>query len=126
MEKLGRFVMEEGETPKEMYNRLICIVNEIKGLGSKEMTDNFVVKRMLRAIAPRNPTLVTIIREQVDFAKLTPHDVLGREWDSNDSSTDSDDEDVHMCLTAIGSKVSSTPKSCNVDEFGNSDSDSND
>jgi hypothetical protein len=75
-EKLGRLVMEEGETPNEMYNRLIRIVNEIKGLGSKDMTDNFVVKKMLRAITPRNPTLATIIRKQKDFAKLTPHDVL--------------------------------------------------
>jgi len=35
MGKLERFVMEEGETPKEMYNRLILIVNEIKGLARK-------------------------------------------------------------------------------------------
>jgi hypothetical protein len=80
-EELGRLAMEEGETPNEMYDRLICIVNEIKGLGSKEMTDSFVVKKMVRAIAPRNPTLATIIHKQEDFAKLTPHCLLGRVHD---------------------------------------------
>ncbi|CAN6233548.1 unnamed protein product [Urochloa humidicola] len=224
MGKLHRFIMEEGETPTEMYIRLIRIVNEIKVLGSKEMTDNFVVRRMLRAITPRNTILAAVIRERKDFAKLRPLDVLeiiddvisqssssqkkyhapkarkeakessseeeseeddmalfvkrlheilkrrekskerpskrpcyecgetghfmadcpnkknkdndekkenhnknnrsnihkksqkgkahiGEEWCSNDSSTDSDDEDVHYCLTAIGRKVSSTSKS---------------
>ena len=54
--KLDRFVMRDNETPSEMYNRLNLLVNEIKGLGNKEMTDNFIVKRMLRAITPRNVT----------------------------------------------------------------------
>uniref|UniRef100_A0A0A9BV78 Uncharacterized protein n=1 Tax=Arundo donax TaxID=35708 RepID=A0A0A9BV78_ARUDO len=76
--KLDWFIMEEGETPTEMYNRLSLIVNEIKGLGCKEMTDHFVVKRMLRALTPRNANLVTIIRWSEDYKKLTPHDVLGK------------------------------------------------
>ncbi|XP_062200501.1 uncharacterized protein LOC133903194 [Phragmites australis] len=40
------------------------------------MTDNFIVKRMLRAITSRNVTLVTLIRERQDFNDLTSHDVL--------------------------------------------------
>ena len=47
---------------------------------------------------------------------------IGKEWDSNDSSTDSDNEDV----MAKGRKVSSTSKSRNVDEHGKSDSDRDD
>ena len=43
--KLDRFLMGENETPSEMYNRLNLLVNEIKGLGNKEMTDGFIVKR---------------------------------------------------------------------------------
>jgi hypothetical protein len=76
--KLDRFVMGDNESPSDMFNRLSLLVNEIKGLGNKEMTDNFIVKRMLRAITPRNVTLVTLIRERDNFDKLTPHDVLGR------------------------------------------------
>jgi hypothetical protein len=68
-----RFVMLDGESPSDMYDRLSKIVNEIKGLGSKGMTDEVVVKKMVRAITPRNSTLVTIIRERPDFKTLTPH-----------------------------------------------------
>nr|ABF94881.1 retrotransposon protein, putative, Ty1-copia subclass, expressed [Oryza sativa Japonica Group] len=39
-----RFVMLDGESPSDMYDRLSKIVNEIKGLGSKDMTDEVVVK----------------------------------------------------------------------------------
>nr|AAM08642.1 Putative copia-type pol polyprotein [Oryza sativa Japonica Group] len=73
-----RFVMLDGESPSDMYDRLSKIVNEIKGLGSKDMTDEVVVKKMVRAITPRNFTLVTIIRERPDYKTLTPHDLLGR------------------------------------------------
>ncbi|XP_066159889.1 uncharacterized protein [Oryza sativa Japonica Group] len=72
-----RFVMLDGESPSDMYDRLSKIVNEIKGLDSKDMTDEVVVKKMVRAITPRNSTLVTIIRERPDYKTLTPHDLLG-------------------------------------------------
>jgi hypothetical protein len=51
---------------------------------------------------------------------------IGKEWDSNDSSTDSDDEDVLTRPMAEGRKISSTSKSRNVDEHGKSDSDRDD
>nr|ABA98030.2 retrotransposon protein, putative, Ty1-copia subclass [Oryza sativa Japonica Group] len=73
-----RFVMLDGESPSDMYDRLSKIVNEIKVLGSKDMTNEVVVKKMVRAITPRNSTLVTIIRERPDYKTLTPHDLLGR------------------------------------------------
>ncbi|XP_040377718.1 uncharacterized protein LOC121053823 [Oryza brachyantha] len=76
--KLGRFVMEDEETPQEMYDRMMVIVNKIRALGSEDMTDHVVVKRLLRAISPRNPTLVTLIRESSGFKRMTPSDVLSR------------------------------------------------
>ncbi|XP_015642307.1 uncharacterized protein [Oryza sativa Japonica Group] len=72
-----RFVMLDGESPSDMYDRLSKIVNEIKRLGSKDMTDEVVVKKMVQAITPRNSTLVTIIRERPDYKTLTPHDLHG-------------------------------------------------
>jgi len=96
--KLERFAMEEGETPNEMYSRLILIVNEIKGLGSEEMTDKFVVRRMLRAITPINPILATCIRQQDDFAKLTPYDVLERIHSIQDLNNQSSSS-KKKCLT---------------------------
>ena len=76
--KLGRFLMEEDETPQAMYDRMMVLVNKLRGLGSDNVDDHTVVKRLLRAFAPRNPTLVTMLRERRDFKKLTPSDVLGR------------------------------------------------
>nr|XP_015634814.1 uncharacterized protein LOC107280634 [Oryza sativa Japonica Group] len=75
--RLGRFVMDDKETPQEMYDRMMILVNKIKGLGSEDMTNHFVVKRLLRAFGPRNPTLVSMIRERKDFKRLTPNDILG-------------------------------------------------
>ncbi|XP_066166983.1 uncharacterized protein [Oryza sativa Japonica Group] len=76
--RLGRFVMDDKETPQEMYDRMMILVNKIKGLGSEDMTNHFVVKRLLRAFGPRNPTLVSMIWERKDFKRLTPSDILGR------------------------------------------------
>ncbi|PUZ75712.1 hypothetical protein GQ55_1G226800 [Panicum hallii var. hallii] len=56
MAQLNRFVIKEGEGPKEMFDRLMVIV----------------------AFAPRNPTLVTLIREKKRFEQFSPSDVLGR------------------------------------------------
>jgi hypothetical protein len=71
-----RFVMLDGESPSDMYDRLSKIINEIKGLESKDMTDKVVIKKMVRAITPRNSTLVTIIRERPDYKTLTPYDYM--------------------------------------------------
>lgn len=61
-----------------MYDRMMILVNKIRGLGSEDMTDHFIVKRLLRAFGPRNPVLVSMIRKKNDHKKLTPSDILGR------------------------------------------------
>ncbi|XP_040383080.1 uncharacterized protein LOC121055202 [Oryza brachyantha] len=76
--KLGRFMMEDDETPQEMYDQMMVIVNKFRGLRSEDMTDHVVVKRLLRAISPRNPILVTLICESNGFKRMTPSDVLSR------------------------------------------------
>jgi hypothetical protein len=47
-------------------------------LVGEELDDHYVVKVMLEAFAPRNPTLVTLIREKKKFEEFSPNDVLGR------------------------------------------------
>ena len=42
--------MKDGEGVAEMYSRLALITNEIAGLGSEEMTDRFIIKKILRAL----------------------------------------------------------------------------
>ncbi|XP_044962029.1 uncharacterized protein LOC123413129 isoform X2 [Hordeum vulgare subsp. vulgare] len=73
---MDRFALGKHESPNDMYARLNDLVNEMKGLGCKEMTDSYVVRKMLRAMAPRNPNLVFLIREKPNFELLTPQDVL--------------------------------------------------
>jgi hypothetical protein len=60
-----------------MFDRLMVIVGKIRGLGGDELDDHYVVKVMLEALAPRNPTLVTLIREKKRFEEFYPNDVLG-------------------------------------------------
>jgi hypothetical protein len=78
MAELNRFTIFDGEGPQEMFNRLMVIVGKIIGLGGDELDDHFVVKVMLEAFAPRNPTLVTLIRKKKRFEEFSPNDVLGR------------------------------------------------
>jgi hypothetical protein len=78
MAKLNRFTIFDGEGPQEMFDRLMVIVGKIRGLGGDELDDHFVVKVMWEAFAPRNPTLVTLIREKKRFEEFSPNDVYGR------------------------------------------------
>jgi hypothetical protein len=78
MAELNRFTIFDGEGPQEMFDRFMVIVGKIRGLGGDELDDHFVVKVMLEAFAPRNPTLVTLIREKKRFEEFSPNDVLGR------------------------------------------------
>jgi hypothetical protein len=78
MAELNRFTIFDGEGPQEMFDRLMVILGKIRGLGGDELDDHFVVKVMLDAFAPRNPTLVTLIRNKKRFEEFSPNDVLGR------------------------------------------------
>jgi hypothetical protein len=78
MAELNRFTIFDGEEPQELFDRLMVIVGKIRGLGGDELDDHFVVKVMLEAFAPRNPTLGTLIREKKRFEEFSLNDVLGR------------------------------------------------
>jgi hypothetical protein len=61
--ELGRFTMERGEEPTEMYNRLKTLVNKIRSYGSTRWMDHDVVHLMLRPFTIIDPHLVNLIRE---------------------------------------------------------------
>src|SRR5215216_5203178 len=48
--QLDKFKMKDGEGVAEMYSRLSLITNEIAGLGSEEMTEKFIINKILRAL----------------------------------------------------------------------------
>jgi hypothetical protein len=78
MVKLNRFTIFDGEGPQEMFDKLMVKVRKTRGLGGDELDDHYVVKVMVEAFAPRNPTLVTLIREKKRFEEFSPNNVLGR------------------------------------------------
>jgi hypothetical protein len=54
--ELGRFVLNQGEDPQVMYNRLKTLVNQVRNLGSTKWDDHEMVKVILRSLVFLNPT----------------------------------------------------------------------
>jgi hypothetical protein len=59
--ELGRFVLNKGEEPQAMYNRLKTMVNQVCNLESTRWDDHEMVKVILRSLVFRNPTQVQLI-----------------------------------------------------------------
>ena len=76
--QLDKFKMKDGECVAKMYSRLALITNEIVGLGSEEMTDKFIIKKILRALGGRYDTMCTLIQMMPNYKDLKPSEVIGR------------------------------------------------
>ncbi|XBH56167.1 hypothetical protein VPH35_078071 [Triticum aestivum] len=76
--QLDKFKMKDGEGVAEMYSRLALITNEIVGLGSEEMTDKFIIKKILRALDGKYDTVCTLIQMMPNYKDLKPTEVIGR------------------------------------------------
>jgi hypothetical protein len=76
--KLDKFKMKDGEGVAKMYSRLTLIRNEIVGLGSEEMTDKFIIKKILRALDGKYDTACTLIQMMPNYKDLKPTEVIGR------------------------------------------------
>jgi hypothetical protein len=59
--ELGRFVLNKGEEPQAMYNRLNTMVNQVCNLGSTKWDDHEMVKIILGSLVFRKPTHVQLI-----------------------------------------------------------------
>ena len=70
--------MNDGGGVAEMYSRLAFIMNEIAGLGSEEMTDKFIIKKILRALDGKYDTVCTLIQMMPNYKDLKPMEVIGR------------------------------------------------
>ena len=70
--------MKDGEGVAEMYSRIALITNGIAGLGSEEMTDRFIIKKILRAFDGKYDTVCTLIQMMPSYKDLKPTDVIGR------------------------------------------------
>jgi hypothetical protein len=76
--ELGRFVLNKGEEPQAMYNRLKTMVNQVRNLGSTKWDDHEMVKVILRSLVFRNPTQVQLIRVDPRYKQMSPEEVIGK------------------------------------------------
>jgi hypothetical protein len=70
--ELGRFVLNKGEEPQAMYNRLKMMVNQVRNLGSTKWDDHEMVKVFLRSLVFRNPTQVQLICGDPRYNRCLP------------------------------------------------------
>jgi hypothetical protein len=59
--ELGRFVLNKGEEPQAMYNRLKTMVSQVRNLESTKWDDHEMIKVILRSLVFHNPTQVQLI-----------------------------------------------------------------
>jgi hypothetical protein len=71
--ELELFFMRDGETVREMYDRLMLLVSDIRALGSQDWGDSKVTKKLLRAFAPKDKNLTAMIRRDPNYPKMTPN-----------------------------------------------------
>jgi hypothetical protein len=76
--ELGRFVLNQGEEPQSMYNRLKTLVNQVRNLRSTKWDDHEMVKVILRSLVFRNPTQVQLIRGDPRYKLMSPEEVIGK------------------------------------------------
>jgi hypothetical protein len=76
--ELGRFVLNQGEEPQAMYNRLKTLVNQVRNLGSTKWDDHEMVKVILRSLIFRNPTQVQLIRGDPRYKLMSHEEVIGK------------------------------------------------
>jgi hypothetical protein len=76
--ELGRFILNKGEEPQAMYNRLKAMVNQVRNLGSTKWDDHEMVNVILTSLVFRNPTQVQLIHENPRYKLMSSDEVIGK------------------------------------------------
>jgi hypothetical protein len=79
--ELGRFMLNQGEEPQAMYNRLKTLVNQVRKLGITKWDDHEMVKVILRSLVFLNPTQVQLICGDPRYKLMSPEEVIGNVGD---------------------------------------------
>jgi hypothetical protein len=74
---LEHFFMHDEGTVRQMYDRLIILVSDIRSLGSTEWDDHKMTKKLLRAFTLRKPTRATKIRRDPKLKTKTLNQLFG-------------------------------------------------
>jgi hypothetical protein len=76
--ELSWFILNKGEEPQAMCNRLKTMVNQVRNLGGTKWDDHEMVKVILRSLVFRNPTQVQLIRENPRYKQMSPEEVIDK------------------------------------------------
>jgi hypothetical protein len=76
--ELSRFILDKGEEPQAMYNRLKTMVNQVRNLRSTKGDDHEMVKVILRSLVFCNPTQVQLIRGNPRYKLMSTEEVIGK------------------------------------------------
>jgi hypothetical protein len=71
-------MLNQGEEPQAMYNRLKALVNQVRNLGSTKWDDHEMVKVILRSLVFLNPTQVQLICGDPRYKLMSPEEVIGK------------------------------------------------
>jgi hypothetical protein len=75
--ELELFFMKDGETVREMYDRLMVLVSNIRALGSPDWDDSNITKKLLRVFSPKDKNLTAMIRRDPRNPTMTTNQLLG-------------------------------------------------
>ena len=70
------FAMKEDEEPRELYRRVTKLAVSLRDHGSKDMDDNWIKRKFLKAMMPYHKAISSVIRQRPDFHTLTSSEVL--------------------------------------------------
>ncbi|KAK1607391.1 hypothetical protein QYE76_031064 [Lolium multiflorum] len=70
------FVMNEGESPEEMYRRLIALAVQMQDLGATFVDDHWIKRKFYNALLPYEEVKLTAIRQNASFRAMTSDEVL--------------------------------------------------
>jgi hypothetical protein len=76
--ELSRFMLNQGEDPQAMYNRLKTLVNQVRNLESTKWDNHEMVKVILRSLVFLNPTQAQLIRGDPRYKLMSPKEVIGK------------------------------------------------
>src|SRR4051812_26160588 len=70
------FVMIEGESPEDLYQRLVALANLMTDHGSMDTDDGWINRKFIMAILPYRHSITQVIRQRPDLYSLTAQRVL--------------------------------------------------
>ena len=70
--------MNRNERVNDMYSRLNVLVEEIKALNVKKITDEDVVRKIISILLRPEYQVITMLLRQEDLENMTPANALGR------------------------------------------------